>query len=227
MTIIFPARWICAVNAARRGLLLLALLLAGISLMKAEIRWNTVARQLLAGRTREVLLEYDKLYKYLGRNGLFLYNHAAELHEVKEYEKSLSAFEQCIRYCNDMDVQLLLADNHKESGRYDEAEKHYKLAAGMCPGRFMLLYQLTELYTATGRTDEARTLAQQTVNKKVKIPSATVYAIKRKMRELIDREEGINVPASESRADVEPINKIQPGQGHLLENETPKDLLPP
>jgi hypothetical protein len=42
-----------------------------------------------------------------------------------------------------------------------------------------------------------------------------------------NREEEINVPASESRTNVEPINKMQPGQGNLLENETPKELLPP
>jgi tetratricopeptide (TPR) repeat protein len=217
------------VNAIRTGLILsaIALLFIGVPLMRAEIRWNTVAKQSLAGKTGKVLPEYDKLYKYLGKNGLFLYNHAAELHEVREYAKSLSVFEQCVRYYNDMDVQMLLADNYRELHQYDKAEKHLKLAAGMCPGRFMPLYQLTELYTTTGRTDEARTLAQQIVDKKVKIPSATVHAIKQKMQELIDREEGITVPASESRTDVKLINKIQPGQGNLLENETPKELLPP
>jgi tetratricopeptide (TPR) repeat protein len=217
------------INATRTGLVLIAvaLLLVGVPLMKAEIRWNTIAKQSLAGKTREVLSEYDKLYKYLGRNGLFLYNHAAELHEVKEYAKSLSVFERCIQYYNDMDVQMLLAYNYKELGKYNEAEKHLKLAAFMCPGRFMPLYELTELFTATGRTDETRTLAQQIVDKKVKIPSATVYAIKQKMQKLIDREEEIHVPASESRTDVEPFNKTQPRQGNLLENETPKELLPP
>ncbi|MDR1341508.1 MAG: O-antigen ligase family protein [Prevotellaceae bacterium] len=217
------------VNMTRAGLVSIAIsfLSTGVSLMKAEIRWNTIAKQSLMGRTKEVLPEYDKLYKDLGRNGLFLYNHAAELHEVKEYAKSLLVFERCVRYYNDMDVQMLLAYNYKELGRYNEAEKHLKLAASMCPGRFMPLYQLTELYTATERTDEARTLAQQIVDKKVKIPSATIHAIKQKMQELIDREEEINVPASESRTNVEPINKIQPRQGNLLENETPKELLPP
>jgi hypothetical protein len=42
-----------------------------------------------------------------------------------------------------------------------------------------------------------------------------------------NREEEINVPASESRTNVEPTNKTQPRQGNLLENETPKELLPP
>jgi tetratricopeptide (TPR) repeat protein len=217
------------INATRTGLVLIAvaLLLVGVPLMKAEIRWNTIAKQSLAGKTGKVLPEYDKLYKYLGKNGLFLYNHAAELHEIKEYAKSLSVFERCIQYYNDMDVQMLLAYNYKELGKYNEAEKHLKLAAFMCPGRFMPLYELTELYTATGRTDETRTLAQQIVDKKVKIPSATVHAIKQKMQKLIDREEEIHVPASESRTDVEPVNRIQPGRGSLSENRTPKDLLPP
>jgi hypothetical protein len=47
------------------------------------------------------------------------------------------------------------------------------------------------------------------------------------MQELIDREEEINIPAPESRTDVEPIDKTQPRQGNLLEKETPKELLPP
>jgi hypothetical protein len=96
------------VNATRTGLVLTAtaLLLAAVPLMKAEIRWNTIAKQSLAGKTREVLPGYDRLYRWLGREGLFLYNHAAELHEVKEYAKSLSVFEQCVRYYNDMDLSL-------------------------------------------------------------------------------------------------------------------------
>ncbi|MDR1338591.1 MAG: O-antigen ligase family protein, partial [Prevotellaceae bacterium] len=63
------SRW--TVNAARTGLVLIAiaLLITVVPLMKSEIRWNTVAKQSLAGKTREVLPEYDKLYKYLGRNG--------------------------------------------------------------------------------------------------------------------------------------------------------------
>jgi tetratricopeptide (TPR) repeat protein len=142
----------------------------------------------LAGKTAEVLPEYDRLYTYLNRNGLFLYNHAAELHEVKEYEKSLSVFDLCVKYYNDMDVQMLLADNYKELGRHDEAEKHFKLAASMCPNRFMPLYQLVLLYKETNRNEEALKLAQQIVDKEVKIPSATVNAIKNKMKQMINEQ---------------------------------------
>ncbi|MDR1097580.1 MAG: O-antigen ligase family protein, partial [Tannerella sp.] len=179
------------VNATRTGLVLTAtaLLLAAVPLMKAEIRWNRIAHLSLAGKTREVLPEYGQLYRYLGKNGLFLYNHAAELHEVQEYAKSLSVFEQCVRYYNDMDVQMLLADNYKELGKYAAAEKHLKLAAAMCPGRFMPLHELAKLYETDGRHEEALSIARQIIDKKIKIPSATVTAIKNEMQQLLEKEE--------------------------------------
>jgi tetratricopeptide (TPR) repeat protein len=215
------------VNAARTGLVLvaIALLFVGVPLMKAEIRWNTVAKQSLAGRTREVLPEYDKLYKYLGKNGLFLYTYAAELHEVKEYAKSLSVFERCVRYYNDMDVQMLLADNYKESGRYDEAEKHYKLAAGMCPGKFMPLYELAKFYETAERHEDALTIARQIINKKIKIPSATVTAIKNEMQRLLKKEENRDF-ATQGGTGNESKNH-EPRQGETPEVSPYGSALPP
>lgn len=168
------------------------LLWLGIPLMKAEIRWNDIARQSLAGRTAEVLPEYDRLYRRLGKDGLFLYNHAAELHEVKEFERSIAVFEHCMRYYNDMDVQMLLADNYKESGKYTKAERHLKTAAAMCPARFMPLYESVKLYDATGRKDEALAVARKIIDKDVKVPSPTVIAIKNEMHKLAEERNQIN-----------------------------------
>jgi hypothetical protein len=56
----------------------------------------------------------------------------------------------------------------------------------MCPNRFMPLYQLVLLYKETNRNEEALKLAQQILDKEVKIPSATVNAIKNEMRQLIE-----------------------------------------
>jgi tetratricopeptide (TPR) repeat protein len=156
--------------------------------MKAKIEWNTVAKKSLAGQTVKVLPEYDKLYRYIGKNGLFLYNHAAELHEIGEYEKSLSVFEQCTKYYNDFDVQMLVADNYSNLKQYAEAEARLKLASEMCPVRFMPLYLLAELYKTTGRMNEATDLAQKILDKEIKIPSPTVSAIKNKMKQLIEEQ---------------------------------------
>ncbi|MDR2039238.1 MAG: O-antigen ligase family protein [Bacteroidales bacterium] len=172
----------------RIGTVMLYLLLACICfpLVKAEIQWAKAARQSLIGKTLEMLPEYERLQKYLNRNGLFLYNHAAELNHVKKHEESLQIFEKCTKYYNDMDVQMLVADNYKAKELYDKTEQHLKLAASMCPNRFMPLYKLTLLYHETGRKREASALAQQILDKDVKVLSANIIAIKKEMIELIE-----------------------------------------
>jgi O-antigen ligase len=203
------------------------LVLVAVHLIRAETTWNRIARQSLAGHTEEMLPEYDKLYSKLGSNGLFLYNHAAELHEAKDYKRSLAVFERCTAFYNDMDVQMLLADNCRELKLYGEAERHLKLAAAMCPVRFMPLYQLVELYRETERTEEAVTLARQILNKEIKIPSSTVNAIRNKMNMLIGEQETLYDSATESGTEVEQFNSTKPGQDDLSESDTPKGLVPP
>jgi hypothetical protein len=124
-------------------------------------------------------------------------------------------------------LQMLLADNYKNLNRAEEAENHLLLSSGMCPNRFMPLYQLVLLYNETGRNKEALALARL-IDKEVKIPSVTVTAIKDEMQKLIDRQENY-------RTNVQPLTQVghqagltnkQHGQDDLSE-ETPKGLLPP
>jgi tetratricopeptide (TPR) repeat protein len=149
-------------------------------------------------------------------NGLFLYNHAAELHEAKEYERSIAVFERCARYYNDMDVQMLLADNYKETGKLPEAEQHLKMAVAMCPARFMPLYELVKLYGDAGRRDEALASAKKIIDKDVKVSSSTVSAIKKEMRLLIEEQETADEPASADHT-LKPSGNEDTRQG-----ETPK-----
>jgi uncharacterized protein YyaL (SSP411 family) len=87
-----------------------------------------------------------------------------------------------------MDVQMLLADNYKELHQHDKAEKYLKPAAAMCSGRFMPFYEPGKLYEMAGRHADTLTVARQIIDKEIKIPSATVTAIKNEMRQLPERE---------------------------------------
>jgi O-antigen ligase len=215
------------VNTARVIMTMLSagILCAFVLLLRAEVRWNRIARQSLAGKTREVLPEYEKLYRCMGHNGLFLYNHAAELHEAGEYGRSVEAFGRCTRYYNDMDVQMLLADNYKQLNRYDEAEKHLRIATAMCPVRFIPLYELAKLYDEAGRREEAFATAKQIINKKIKIPSPTVTAIKHEMQQLSEREEN-RAPAIQGGTSDQPNNK-KSRQGETPEVSPLGSALPP
>ena len=99
--------------------------------------------------------------------------------------KSLEAATACEKMLNDYDVQMLKADAHKKRRDFRRAEACYLLASRMCPGRFMPLYELVNVYDSTNRPDRAQALAAEIADKPVKIPSGLVSAIKIKMRERV------------------------------------------
>ena len=134
---------------------------------------------------RPPLPEYEGLYPFLDKNAYFLYNYAAELNDAGEADKSLEAATACEKMLNDYDVQMLKADAHKKRRDFRRAEACYLLASRMCPGRFMPLYELVNVYDSTNRPDRAQALAAEIADKPVKIPSGLVSAIKIKMRERV------------------------------------------
>jgi O-antigen ligase len=195
--------------------------------MMDEVLWCKTANQSLLGKTEQMLPVYKCLHQSLAKNELFLYNYAAELNVAKRYGESLQIARKCEQFWADYDLQLLMADNYERLQQYKEAERYYERAAAMCPVKFAPLYELANLYLATGQTVEALTLAQKIVDKKIKIPSATVSAIKNKMQELLN-EQDTGIPTEEKgwENDVSQ-NKIQSGQAFPAVNQTPAGRLPP
>ena len=205
-----------------RIILFSCLLVCSVILAQAEITWKRLARFSWGN----VLPEYDKLYRWLGKDGLFLYNHAAELHKAKDFEKSNAVFKQCTLYHNDMDVQMLLADNYKELEKYTDAEQHLKTAAAMCPVRFMPLYELVKLYDATDRKGDALAMAKKIIDKDIKVPSPTIDLIKKEMSQLIEVLETLNVPENDNWMSDEP-EKDKTRQGETPEIPSHGAALPP
>ena len=81
----------------------------------------------------------------------------------------------------------------------------------------MPLYQLAKMYDATERRSEAIALAEQIINKPIKISSSTIIAIKREMMRLIEEEKN-NDPAPESRTSNQTQNKsIRQGETQDLQ----------
>ena len=118
------------------------LLIYSVILTQTEIKWKRVAHLSTTGQALQALPEYEELYRRLGNNGLFLYNHAAVLYSIGKFERSLAVIGRCTQYFNDFDVQMLLANNFKALGQHAKAERHLNIAATMCPARFMPLYEL-------------------------------------------------------------------------------------
>ncbi|WP_273495487.1 hypothetical protein [Rikenella microfusus] len=115
-----------------------------------------------------------------------MYNYAYVLNEAGEYAESLAIAEACSERWADYRVELLRGDAAFKLERYDEAERHFAQAARMCPSRFIPLYKLVTIYQATERKNKAYDLAKRILAKEVKIPSATVTAIRHEMRRIVD-----------------------------------------
>ena len=173
----------------------LAGLLIGVYFLAKDIsfeyQWNKIAQRSLVGKTVEMMPEYERLHPRWNGNPLFLFNYGAELHHIGRHEKSNIVFHQCLRYFNDYDVQMLLADNYFHLERWDRAEYHFIRAANMCPVRFRPLGRLMNLYYTMGRYEEALEMAVKIRGKPVKVMSATVRRIQLEAEEMM---ENLRVP---------------------------------
>lgn len=164
----------------------LSTLLVTTKLFYDDFQWNKIAKQSLAGETKKVLPEYERLYKTMNRNSLFLYNYAAELNFIDRNKESNLLFINASHFMNDIDLQLQMADNYQKMKNYKEAETCYKLAHEMIPNRFIPLYRLAQMYKEQGRNIEAQKLAKEIIRKPVKIPSYEISFIKQEMKQFIE-----------------------------------------
>ena len=172
--------------------------------MTNEILWRRIANQSLLGKTEQVLPVYEHLHKSFIKNELFLYNYAAQLNFFKHYEESQCIARECERLWVDYDLQMLMADNCQQLKDYTEAERHYRKAAAMCPVKFSPLYELTKMFIVIGCRSETVTVAEQLVNKPIKITSPIIIVIQREMRQLIEEEKNKNLQNKKTRQGEKP-----------------------
>ena len=151
--------------------------------LKAEMEWCEVAHKSLAGKTQQMLPEYQSLHTKLYDNELFLYNYAAELHVAGYFGESLSIARECERLWADYDLQMLMAENYLQMKNYAKAEQHYQKAAAMCPVKFIPLYCLYQLYGTTGDRENEMIMAEKILYKPVKVTSPVIQQMKEEVEE--------------------------------------------
>lgn len=166
---------------------LLALLVLTCKMFYDDYRWNGFAQRSLAGETKAVMPNYAQLYKTMNRNGLFLYNYAAELNFIDQNAESNWLFIEASHFMNDIDLQLQMADNYQKMKQYKEAEKCLLEAHYMIPNRFIPLYRLAKLYEETNQLERAKSIAKTILNKPIKIMSPEILTIQMEMKELINK----------------------------------------
>jgi len=169
-------RWFVAAGSA-------CLLGAATLRAVAEWNWKRGRADLAAGATERGFDRYARAYPFQSDRPEFLYNYAAELNGAERYAESDRLLKRCTRYLNNLDTELLAADNCLARERSGEAEGHLCRAAAMVPSRFMPLGGLLFLYRESGDTVRERAVARRILEKEVKVPSPDVDEIKAAARE--------------------------------------------
>lgn len=150
-----------------------------------EYTWSRARHLLSMNKIEQSMDEYRRLCLWTPSKNLFLYNYGSELNRLQKYELSNEVLNKCSQNWSDYYVEMLLADNYFNLQQWDQAEEHFKQAGYMCPNRFFPPYQLHEIYCLTDRPEEAIRIARELIKKEVKVESAIVYSIKKRMEKYI------------------------------------------
>ena len=150
---------------------------------KAQKEWRRLSTRFVGKDSESLFQQYEDVYYVMKNDRYFLYNYAAVLYDGKAYQRSLMVANECRRAWADYDLELLIAENYVKQHKYEEAEKHFRLASEMCPNRFAPLYKMVLLYKDMQEEEKALNLARIIVEKPVKVPSQQIQWIKKQMGE--------------------------------------------
>ena len=104
-----------------------------------------------------------------------------------KYHEAIIKLTEAGSYFKDEFWYIILGDCYKATGEFSKAEDHYQLAANMIPHEFYPLYLLAKLYHETGQNKKAIVIAQEVMDKVVKVPSKAIDEIRDEMQEIITK----------------------------------------
>lgn len=159
----------------------------GIDEISARIRWKNATYPDDSGAD---LRQYQSIYPTLCNDPQFLYKYGYELNRAGRYDSSNQVLIRSLRLIGDSDACSLVGDNYVSLGNLDQAEDYYLRAASITPNRFYPKFKLFELNLLRGRVDQARIWAHRVDKMHIKVPSSTVYVIKRRVRSWLQEHKG-------------------------------------
>jgi O-antigen polymerase len=131
------------------------------------------------------IVSFEEAYEQLNTNGEFLIMYGKALAMSKQYDTALRILQDAQLYKKNSILYTTLGDCYKATSRYKCAENSYITAQEMIPSRFYPSYLLAILFSETGQNDKAKLIAQEILEKKVKIESEAIKEIREEMEKLI------------------------------------------
>ena len=149
--------------------------------------WNNAMNYYQFGDYDAAVTAFETAYPIFKKEGDFLMNYGKTLSVAEELKKAILILEQAKKYQNNTIIATALGDSYKVSKQYGKAEASYMQAITMTPSRFYAPYLLAKLYDESGQKEKAVTVAQQILNKKIKVPSTAIEEIQQEMKQMLTK----------------------------------------
>jgi tetratricopeptide (TPR) repeat protein len=165
--------------------LVLFYMMQGPKLKQAYWLWDEAEKLYQTGNYREANESFGKAYPDLKYHGLFLQQYGKSLYMESRHKEAIEKLAEGGKYYKDEFWYVTLGDCYKATGEYLKAEDQYNLAANMVPHKFYPLYMLAKLYDETKQKEKAIAIAQEVMDKTVKVPSKAIEEIREEMQEIL------------------------------------------
>ena len=121
----------------------------------------------------------------LSYDGNFLFEYGQALTKAEKHEEAIALLHKAAVQTSDPYVFNSLGKSYQALKKYKEAEKAYWRAYYLIPHKFYPLYLLGKLYDEWQKPEKAVAVANQLLNKKVKVPSLAIDEMKKEMNKIL------------------------------------------
>lgn len=123
----------------------------------------------------------------LNRSPDFVLRLAEELYTRERYEEAIPVLEQACRLrCNEL-ILNILGDCYRHVKEYDRAIEVFSLASQMTPAYILPRFHLFSLYREIGDEENARRVASEALDMRVKVVNTTVLRARHAMRNYLNQ----------------------------------------
>jgi tetratricopeptide (TPR) repeat protein len=140
-----------------------------------------------SGYKMEALAIFTNLEKYPFKDYEASFQQAYLLYQINKPTQALQKLTESEQLNISDATYKLKADIHDELGNYTEAEKNYLLVVYMIPNRMQSKFNLMQFYIRTNQKTKAMYWANNILTMKVKVPSPTIYEIRRNTKLILEK----------------------------------------
>lgn len=128
---------------------------------------------------------YEELFPYLNDQVHFLFEYGQCLSRTSHFEKSNEVLQKSMRISCDPMLYNIAGKNYQALKQYESAEKSFLQASCIVPHRIYPYYLLFKLYDETGDIHKARQIAEQALDRQIKVDSPAIQEMREEIKELL------------------------------------------